>query len=513
MAKLTLIARVTLALCLFMPKDARAQDQAAGGGGQSSMPTVSCASKPGERTQCPAVTAAGVVLLKSTGSAACLLGKTWGYDDKGVWVRDGCSGEFALGPAGTAPGAAPPTAAPVERIETWGEFDPGDGFLLGRGPAGELSISAYALLRYVNQMPGEQVWVDHLGNEHTTDGRNDIFPHRVIVYLKGWIGVPKLLYTLVLWTVNTTDQDALFGVIGYQFGRRFSLYGGINGSPGTRSLQGSHPYWLGHDRVMADEFFRPYFAFGTWAQGSLTPGFWYNAFIGNNSSSLGITAAQLDRTPSTGLSFWWMPTTKEFGPRGAYGDWEMHENVATRLGVSTTHSEEERFTNGTTGATGNTTIKLADGLNIFDPGALAPGVTVQEVDYVILSVDAGLKYRGIFLQTEVYTRWLSKIEADGPLPVSSIVDTGFYVQGAFYPVPKKLEVYGATSQIYGDKDAGFSNSSEYLAGLNFYPASTRDHRLNLQVIDVNRSPVGSTFGYYTTGQDGTTFSAAFSVFF
>jgi hypothetical protein len=174
---------------------------------------------------------------------------------------------------------------------------------------------------------------------------------------------------------------------------------------------------------------------------------------------------------------------------------------------------EERFTNSTTGATGNTTIKLADGLNIFDTGSLAPGVTVREVDYVILALDAGVKYRGMFFQTEVYLRWLSDIDADGPQPVSSLFDKGFFVQGAFYPVPKKLEVYGATSQIFGDKDAGFSNSSEYLAGLNFYPASTRDHRLNVQVIDVNHSPVGSTFGYYTAGQTGTTLSIAFSVFF
>ena len=33
------------------------------------------------------------------------------------------------------------------------------------------------------------------------------------------------------------------------------------------------------------------------------------------------------------------------------------------------------------------------------------------------------------------------------------------------------------------------------------------------MIDVNRSPVSSTFGYYVGGQDGTTVSAAFSVFF
>jgi len=40
------------------------------------------------------------------------------------------------------------------------------------------------------------------------------------------------------------------------------------------------------------------------------------------------------------------------------------------------------------------------------------------------------------------------------------------VQGAFYPVPKKLEVYGATSQVFGDKDVGFGNSNEVLGGVN-----------------------------------------------
>jgi hypothetical protein len=57
------------------------------------------------------------------------------------------------------------------------------------------------------------------------------------------------------------------------------------------------------------------------------------------------------------------------------------------------------------------------------------------------------------------------------------------------------------------------NSSEYILGANFYPTNSRNHRLNFQVMDVNHSPVGSTFGYYTAGQNGTTISTAFSVFF
>ena len=73
-------------------------------------------------------------------------------------------------------------------IETWGEFNPGTGFLVGRSSMGELAISGYGLVRYINQMPAEQEFTDHLGNTRPVDGRNDIYPHRVMVFLKGWLG-------------------------------------------------------------------------------------------------------------------------------------------------------------------------------------------------------------------------------------------------------------------------------------------------------------------------------------
>ncbi len=55
---------------------------------------VTCASKQGTREQCGADTSSGVVLLNSTGDSACLLGRNWGYDQAGIWVSNGCAGEF-----------------------------------------------------------------------------------------------------------------------------------------------------------------------------------------------------------------------------------------------------------------------------------------------------------------------------------------------------------------------------------------------------------------------------------
>ncbi|HEU4614008.1 MAG TPA: hypothetical protein VFS15_18065, partial [Kofleriaceae bacterium] len=387
-------------------------------------------------------------------------------------------------------------------LPSWGALQPGQGFLVGRTDLGELYVSAYALVRYLNQLPAEQTWVDHLGRTHVFDGRHDIWAHRVMIFFKGWIGVPKLRYQLTAWTVNTTDQDALFAVIGYQFHRVFSLYGGLNALPGSRTLFGSHPYWLGHDRVMADEFFRPYFTHGVWASGEVLPGLWYQAMVGNNLSVLGITAAQLTRHFAYAGSIWWMPTTHEFGPNGSFDDWEYHEDVATRFGVSGVWSREDRFTELVSKAPENTTIRLADSLNLFEIGSLAPDVIVQQARYRLLSADAGLKYRGVFLQGHYFHRWLDDFVTDGPIPVRSIVDKGFYVQAAFYPVEHVLEVYGATSWVFGDKSAGFDTQHEWLGGANWFFTPTRDVRLNAQLIRVNRSPVSSSFGYYLGGQKG-----------
>jgi len=411
-----------------------------------------------------------------------------------------------------AEAGAEPRTATAPGVETWGVYDPGKGFLVGRNELGELALSAYGMVRYMSQHDDDQVFTDHLGNERPVDPRSDLFSHRIMVWLKGWLGSEKLIYNITLWTVNTTDQDAMFGNIGYQFSRKFSLYAGLTGNPGSRSLNGSHPFWLAHDRVMADEFFRPFFGSGVYATGEALPGFWYTAAVSNNSSSLGTKASQLDRKYTYGGTVWWMPTTHEFGPRGAYGDWEWHEDLATRFGMSYVESPEQSF-RSSSGSPDNTTLRLADSVNVFETGALAPGVSVENVDYRVLAVDAGMKYKGVFLQAEYYQRWLDNFDADGLLPVSEIKDNGFYVQGSFFPIREKLELYALTSQIYGDDDAGFGDSSEYGVGMNWYPYPTRNHRLNLQLLDVNKSPVSSTFGYYTGGQDGWTLASSFSIFF
>ena len=79
---------------------------------------VTCVSKPGERQVCKADTSAGVAMLRSTGEANCLLGKNWGYDSAGIWVSDGCSGEFTTGSSQEASGGL----ASVGTFEPYGQI-------------------------------------------------------------------------------------------------------------------------------------------------------------------------------------------------------------------------------------------------------------------------------------------------------------------------------------------------------------------------------------------------------
>lgn len=55
-----------------------------------------CESQRGERNFCPANTEGGVRLRHSYGEVPCVRGRTWDFDRRGVWVSDGCRGDFEV---------------------------------------------------------------------------------------------------------------------------------------------------------------------------------------------------------------------------------------------------------------------------------------------------------------------------------------------------------------------------------------------------------------------------------
>jgi hypothetical protein len=405
----------------------------------------------------------------------------------------------------------PVSEDPNDRVffnQAAGEFTPGKGFQLAKNKFASLNVSLYAMARYLNQMPGESTWTDHLGNERDFNGRNDFYWHRTMIWFTGYAGTPRLTYMATVWTIFPTQQTLVYGNIKYAFNKHVTVGIGINPNLCIRSLQGPFPLFTSTDRTMAEDALRGGFTNGLFANGEIVPGLRYSLMLGNNLSQLGIQASKLTRHMSKSISLFWMPTTKEFGPRGGNGDFENHQKIATRFGASFCHSRENRFNNIGTPSPDNTQVRMSDGVLFFETGSLAPGVTVVEADYDMLSVDLGFKYRGFALHSEFYYRSLSDIDADGEVPYASIIDKGYTLQVLYMLVPRILCVYGINSAIF---DEFGRNPYEAGGGVNIYPVKSRSWRINLQGMYVYKGAAGGTFGLYTAGQTGPTFTGGVDI--
>jgi hypothetical protein len=383
-----------------------------------------------------------------------------------------------------------------------GEFTPAKGFDIAKTKIASLNISFYGLFRYMNQTPGTQTFTDHLGRERAVKARNDLNWHRTFVWLTGFFYDPKFRYNISLWSLPTTQQTLLFGNLQYRFNKAIGIGVGIAPNLTARSVQGSWPFWGSSDRQMAEDFFRGGFSSGFFVTGQPIDKFWYTASVNTNISQLGTTASNDTRDMAYSASVVWRPSTGEFGPRNGLGDFEYHTKLATQFGASAAHSREARYASET--APPNATqIKLSDGVNPFELDALATGVTVEKLDYDLLALDGGFKYRGFSFQSEFYIRKLSDFLASGPIPLESIVDKGFQVQGMHMVVPRLVGVYLTYGQVF---DQFERDPWEISGGASFYPSRTRSWRVNLHLIKVEKSPAASNFGFYTSGQSGTTIS-------
>lgn len=71
--------------------------------------TISCESREYRYQHCSADTAGFARLVNQTSQAPCVQGRTWGFDRGGVWVNNGCAGEFEVGGGGRERSSYAPT--------------------------------------------------------------------------------------------------------------------------------------------------------------------------------------------------------------------------------------------------------------------------------------------------------------------------------------------------------------------------------------------------------------------
>ncbi|MFL5297167.1 MAG: hypothetical protein ACJ798_12370 [Phenylobacterium sp.] len=361
-----------------------------------------------------------------------------------------------------------------------------------------LKYNINSQVRYLNTTSGSESFTDHLGAVRSVNLRNDITVNRTMFILGGYIFDPRLRYSSTVWTSAGSNSIVIAGNIGWQFSKAFTLTGGYTGVPGSRSLVNTFPFFQSTDRTMADNFFRPGFTQGIWANGDLTRALHYLAFVGNGLNTLNISAAKIDENLMGAGSIWWEPLG-DYGPpgksRNMYDDYYASPNLRIRLGTSYTQAREDRFSDLDTSSPENTSIHNSDGVLTFATGAFAPGVTVDKATYRMWAIDGGLKRAGWSINGQYYFRWLDDFKADGPIPIKSTFDQGFEVSAAAFVVPQTLMAYGRASAVSGE----FRDSWEAGLGVKWYFVPTERMWLSAELMRVVKAPYGGVFTPYTAG--------------
>lgn len=392
------------------------------------------------------------------------------------------------------------------------------GHQVAKSKSGELNIRAYTYFRYLNQKELDETYVDGFGKTRTVDTRQDIQLQKVSIYFTGWAFDPKFNYFLYVWTTNASQgqgaQVVVAGNLSYTFNKHFRLTGGIMALPGVRSTEGNFPYWLSVDnRTIADEYMRPSYTSGIQARGEIVPKLSYTVMLGNNMSTLGVDAGQMDaklNTFAAGLIL--VPTTGEYGMfNGSYGDYDNHQSVATRVGAHFTRSTETRQGQPDTDAFENVTLRVSDGNSIFTPNLFASGVQIDEARDMMFCVDGGAKLKGFALEGEFFWRKIDNFKTVGsPMPLEKLNDEGFQLLASAMVFPKKLQLYTTYSKIFGE----YGDPTEVRAGLNFFPfKKTVSTRVNAQAIFLDKCPVGGLAYPYAVGGNGVAFNVDLEINF
>ena len=397
-------------------------------------------------------------------------------------------------------------------LDSYGRYTPNLGYKLANTEYGDMSVSIYTYARYLNQLGLNSSYTDAFGNIKSVQERQDFQLQKVQVKFLGWVLDPNLRYFIYTWTSNPTQgqgaQVVVAGNVGYTFNEHVTLAAGITSLPGVRSTEGNFPFWLGVDsRMIADEFFRPSYTSGVWVKGNVTKSIRYQVMLGNNMSTLGVSASRLDHKFNTlSSALVWVPTG-EYGQ--SMGDFEHHKKATTRFGLHFTRSDENKESQPNNDTFENTQLRLSDGTVIFTPDLFGPGITITDARYRMLDIDGGLKYRGFALEGEYYWRWLDNFKGSNVTGLPRLFDHGFQLQPSVMAIPKTLQLYAGVSRINGQ----FGDPFDFRVGANWFPWNNKVVRWNTEWLYLRNSPVGYSSVPFVVGGRGGVFHSSLELAF
>jgi hypothetical protein len=371
----------------------------------------------------------------------------------------------------------------------------------------ELTFSFHDQFRYTGFVGDEPLVTNAAGQQIATPDRNSFDINRGRLVFSGYAIDPLVeFYVNIDYnTVSDRPIQLLMGWIRYPFNPAFNLAYGLGKVPGVWEWQESSRYTIGAERSLATTFFRPSITAGVWVDGEPFSGFHYAALIGDGFNTFTLNTSELDTNLVYSGMAWWEP----WGSFGlGFSDIECHADPVIRFGNALTFSRQDADPANEPGPE-QTVIRISDGTPLVTPGALGPGVTVNQFDLTLYTLHAGWKHRGASLSGEYFLRWLTDIRGDGTIPDSSIADHGFYIQGGTFVTPRSVELFMRGSAVFGP----FGDGSEVGGGVNWYVRHNRNWRLTFDVARVDDSPAQRDRTGFLAGASGLLIRSQCWVFF
>lgn len=369
----------------------------------------------------------------------------------------------------------------------------------------ELKTNLRTQFRVVSFSRNDDSWTDSAGIVRPVENRQVFDIERARLVLSGHAFTPQFKY---FWQMDG-DTDSrhvvalLDGWVAWHFSDAFEVQVGKRKVPGSRNwMLGAFDTRLA-DRPFSNEFFRPSRTTGIWLVGDPTGSTHYELMLGQGYNTEGLTPSETGDDFAAGGTAWWN-VIGNYGPARPT-DFEFHDDLAVRVGSSWVSSIE-----GTPGRQLEEAdfLRLTDGTRLTDPGALAPGATVQSFDVTLLAIDAAFKYRGWSANGEYFWRSVTDLKANLPVPDVGL-QQGFYVEGGCFVLPQQLELNSQVAFVTGKQ----GSTTSFAAGFSYYPRKSQFLKLTVDATCIDGSPVNSTGSDILVGDDGVLIRTQFQAQF
>ncbi len=350
--------------------------------------------------------------------------------------------------------------------------------------------------RFVNFTRNTESWTNSAGVTLPVLDRRYFDIERARMILSGHAFDPSLIYYVQV--DGDTDSAHVISIIegwaGWQYAENHRILLGKGKVPAARNWILSMINTRMVDRSMANEYFRPNRTTGIFFEGDLNPATEYLFMIGQGYNTDGLTPQEVGDNFALAGSL----TRDVIGDYGSNRpiDFEFHDELAVRLGISSVAA-----ISGTPGRQSQEAdfLRLTDGTRITEEGALVPGVRVESFNVFLLTFDAAYKYRGWSANGEYFIRSVSDLVPDMPVSLPDVgLQQGFYCEGGFFPIPKRLEFNSQYSFVTGDE----GSSNTYATGFSYYPRNSHNQRLSVDGTYLDGSPTNSTGADIPVGGKG-----------